>query len=445
MLRFAFVALSGLIALTGPTRAADVSEFTLDNGLQAIVIEDHRAPVVVHMLWYRVGAADEPPGESGIAHYLEHLLFKATETLENGEFSEIVEANGGSDNAFTSWDYTGYFQRVASDRLGLMMQMEADRMRNLLLTEDDIETERSVVLEERAERTETSPGALLGEQMSATLYQAHPYRIPIIGWRHEIEQLGRDEIFDFYHRFYAPDNAILIVAGDVTPDEVQALAEIHYGPIAASNAPRKARPTEPPQIANRRVTYEDPRVSDPYVIRSYLTQPREPGDQETAAALTLLSNVLSHGATGFLPSALQFDEQRALYAAGFYSGTRLDYGEFTIYNVPAPGISLEEAEADLDRVIADFLEMGIDPEQFARLQFQWEASRIYEEDDVGELARTYGNALSAGLSVQDIQEWPEIIAATTPEDVMEAARMVFEGTYHVTGYLTQPATEEATE
>ena len=419
--------------------ANEVSEFTLDNGLHAVVIEDHRAPVVVHMLWYRVGAADDPPGRSGIAHFLEHLMFKATETLESGEFSDTVEANGGSDNAFTSWDYTGYYQRVASDRLGLMMQMEADRMRNLLLTDDDISTERSVILEERAQRTDSSAGALFNEQLRASLYLAHPYRIPIGGWRHEIEALDREDVFSFYHDYYSPDNAILIVAGDVTPEEVRALAEEHYGPLEPSGIEPRQRPSDPPQIADRRVYYEDPRVSDPYVVRSYIAPERDAGDQRMAAALTLLSNVLAgSGATAVLPRVLQVEEARSLYASASYSGTNLDDTAFSIFNVPVPGVSLQEAEADLDRVIAQFLEDGIDPEQFARIQFQWEAEMIYAQDDVGDLARMYGVGLTSGLTVQDIQDWPDIIASITPEEVMDAARMVFTETTSVTGYLTAP-------
>ena len=439
MLRFALAACLCCLPISSIARAAEVTEFTLENGMQAVVIEDHRAPVVVHMLWYRVGAADEPPGRSGIAHFLEHLMFKATETLENGEFSQVVEANGGSDNAFTSWDYTGYFQRIASDRLGLMMQMEADRMRNLLLTDGDIETERSVILEERAQRTDSSAGALFNEQMRASLYLAHPYRIPISGWRHEIETPGREDVFSFYHDFYSPDNAILIVAGDVTPDEVRALAEEHYGPIAPSGVEPRARPAEPPQIADRRVYYEDPRVADPYVVRSYLAPERDPGDQRMAAALTLLSNVLAgSGATAVLPRVLQVEEQRSLYASASYNGTNLDDTSFSLFNVPVPGVSLEEAEADLDRVIARFLEDGIDPEQFARIQFQWEAEMIYAQDDVGDLARMYGVGLTSGLTVEDIEAWPGIIASITPEEVMEAARMIFTESTSVTGYLTAP-------
>src|SRR6056297_2795767 len=217
-----------------PLRAETVSGFTLDNGLEVVVIEDTRAPVVVHMLWYRVGAADEPPGKSGIAHFLEHLMFKGTDTLAPGEFSETVKANGGSDNAFTSWDYTGYFQRVAADRLPLMMEMEADRMRNLAMSEDDVRTERQVILEERSQRVDSDPASQFGEQRRAAQYLNHPYGIPIIGWRHEMETLDQDAALDFYRQYYAPNNAILIVAGDADPDEVRRLAEKHYGPIPAN-------------------------------------------------------------------------------------------------------------------------------------------------------------------------------------------------------------------
>ncbi|NJM83889.1 MAG: insulinase family protein, partial [Tabrizicola sp.] len=226
-----------------------VTNFQLENGLDVVVIEDHRAPVVVNMIWYRVGAADEPAGHSGIAHFLEHLMFKGTDKVAPGAFSATVEAQGGDDNAFTSWDYTAYFQRVAADRLDLMMEMEADRMRNLRLLEEDVLTERQVILEERSQRTDSSPGSLLSEQMRAAQYLSSPYGVPIIGWRHEMAQLSREDALEYYERFYAPNNAILIVAGDVDPEEVRKLAEAHYGPLAPSAgiSPR-LRPQEPPQL-----------------------------------------------------------------------------------------------------------------------------------------------------------------------------------------------------
>ncbi len=428
-----------------------VTEFTLDNGLDVVVIEDHRTPAVTHMLWYRIGAADEPPGQSGIAHFLEHLMFKATDELENGEFSRVVEANGGTDNAFTSWDYTAYFQHVAADRLGLMMQMEADRMRDLVITEADVVTERSVILEERAQRTDSSPGALFSEQNRAALYLNHPYGLPIIGWRHEMEELDREDALAFYDRYYAPNNAILIVAGDVTPEEVRRLAEEHYGPIPANlDLPERLRPSEPPHIAERRVIYEDVRVARPYVSRSYLAPERDSGAQEDAAAVALLGQILGGSAnTAVLGRTLQIEEERSLFSAAYYLPTQLDDAVFTILNVPVPGISLEEAEADIDRVLAEFLETGIDPAQFDRIKFQYEASEIFAQDDVQGLARQYGMALTTGLTVADIQAWPEVIASTTVEDVMAMAQRLFEGeTQSVTGYLTnppQPTQEEASQ
>ncbi|MGB0903373.1 MAG: M16 family metallopeptidase, partial [Mangrovicoccus sp.] len=284
-----------LISTLAPSlaQAEDITSFTLENGMDVVLIEDHRAPAVTHMVWYKVGAADEPLGKSGIAHYLEHLMFKGTDTVGPGEFSRRVSAEGGSDNAFTSWDYTGYFQRVAADRLPLVMEMEADRMTGLKLTEELARPELGVVLEERNERTDSSPGALFGEQRRAAQYLHHPYGRPIIGWRHEIESLTMQDAMDFYSDHYAPNNATLVVAGDVSPDELRALAEQYYGTIPANPAiTDRARVQEPPQLAERRVVFEDPRITNPYVMRSYLAPERDAGDQKASAALELLADYL---------------------------------------------------------------------------------------------------------------------------------------------------------
>jgi zinc protease len=432
------------LALASAVQAAEnVTEFFLDNGMQVVVIEDHRSPAVVHMVWYRAGAADEPPGQSGVAHFLEHLMFKGTDDLESGEFSDTVNANGGSGNAFTSWDYTGYFQRVASDRLGLMMEMEADRMRDLRFADEEVVTERSVIIEERAERVDSSAGGLFNEQMRATFFHNHPYGIPIIGWRHEMEQLDREALVAFYDAHYWPNNAVLIVAGDVTPDEVRGLAETHYGPIPSNpDITVRTRPQEPPQIADRRLIYEDERVANPYVARAYYAPAREPGDQRQAAALTLLAEILGgSGQTSIFARQLQVEEERALFSAAFYDSTSYDASSFNIVNVPVPGISLEEAEADLDRTIAQFLEDGIDPAQFERIKFQIEASQIFEEDNVQGLARGYGVALTSGLTVDDVEAWPDVLASVTTDEVMAEARRLFTETRSVTGYLMQPAIE----
>ncbi len=420
-----------------PAFASNISSFELDNGMEVVVLEDHRAPVVVHTVWYKVGAADEAPGKSGIAHFLEHLMFKGTDKMENGELSETVTRNGGSDNAFTSWDYTAYYQRVAADRLPLMMEMEADRMRGLQMTEEDVVTERDVVLAERNQRTDSDPSALFREQMRAAQFLNHPYGIPVIGWRHEIEQLNRDDAFAFYRQYYAPNNAILVVAGDVYPDDVRQLAETYYGPIAPTiGLQDRVRPTEPPQRAERRMTMRDPRVSQPYVTRSYIATERNSGDQSDAAALTILANLLGgDGATSYLGQALMFEDPKAIYVSASYGGASLDLATFGLVIVPVPGVSLDDAEAALDATIARFLAEGVDMEQFERLKTQLRASLIYKQDNIEGLAREYGANLAIGLSIEDIEAWPDVLAAVTPDDVMAAARSVFNKSNAVTGHL----------
>lgn len=433
------------LVFTTPLFAKDaVTNFTLDNGLEVVVIEDHRAPVVVHMLWYRAGSADEAQGVSGIAHFLEHLLFKATDNMAAGEFSKVVSDNGGSDNAFTSYDYTAYFQRVAADRLGLMMQMEADRMRHLQLTEDDIATERDVILEERAQRVDSDPSALFREQLNAAAYLHHPYGRPIIGWRHEAEALSRADALAFYQRYYAPNNAILIVAGDVTPEEVKELAQTHYGPLEPTvDLGARDRLSEPPQLAERRLRFEDPRVSQPYILRRYLAPERDAGAQQDAAALVYLSEILGGtGATSVLGKGLQFDDPIAVYTGANYGAVSLDDSYFTLVVLPKPGVSLADAEAALDREIAAFLKTGIDPDQFERIKFQIRAGQVYAQDNAMERAERYGRALTSGLTIEDVQAWPDVLQSVTPDQVMEAARKIFDDRKSVTGWLVPEGGEE---
>ena len=423
--------------LTSAAAADTVTSFQLENGLDVVVIEDHRAPVVTQMMWYRAGSADEVAGKSGIAHFLEHLMFKGTDEVGPGEFSAIVEAQGGNDNAFTTWDYTGYFQHVAADRLDLMMKLEADRMRDLVLAEPDVLTERDVILAERNERTDSDPGALLSEQMNAALYQNLRYGVPVIGWRHEMETLSRDDALAWYSRYYAPNNAILVVAGDVLPGDVRKMAEAHYGPLKPTVGllPRK-RPSEPPQLAERRLTLADARVSQPYVSRSYLAPERNSGDQKKAAALAILAQLLGgSGTTSVLARALQFDTQTAVYSSAYYDGTSIDSASFGLAVVPLPGVSLQAVEDAMDGVIAKFLQDGVEPEAFARIKTQIAAQNIYARDDVDGLARKYGEALVIGLTIKDVQDWPDILAAVTPDDVMAAANEVFDKRHAVTGWL----------
>ena len=422
--------------LTPAARAEPkVSDFRLDNGMEVVVIEDHRTPVVTHMVWYRVGSADEPWGHSGIAHFFEHLMFKASGKFGDGAFSKIVASNGGSDNAFTSYDYTAYFQRIAADRLGLVMGMEADRMRNLVLTEEVVATERAVILEERSQRTDNSPQGLFAEQMSAALYMNHPYGVPVIGWRHEIEQLNLADAQAFYARYYAPDNAILVVAGDVTPAAVRALAETHYGPLKPSGRPPEARPQEPPQLAPRRVEMRDPRVRQPFVQRLYLVPSYDPSNPREAAALSILSDVLGDGITSRLAQALQLDQKVAIDTGSYYSPGRRDQAGFSLYGVPAPGQDLATVEAAMDAVLAQLTAEGPTGEELARVKRLNRAARIFAQDSMSSQARRYGGALAAGQTVADVQNWPVVMEAVTAEDVRRVAEKYLVPETSVTGWL----------
>lgn len=433
-----------VMPMSATAASTGVTTFELENGMQVVVVEDHRAPVVQHMVWYRAGSADETSGTSGVAHFLEHLLFKATDTLAEGELSATVAANGGRDNAFTSFDYTAYFQRVAADRLEIMMRMEADRMRNIRLTETNIETERKVIIEERNQRTENNPRALLSEQMRAVQYHNHRYGVPIIGWMHEMETLDMEDVLGFYETYYHPNNAILVVSGDVEPDEVRRLAARYYGVIPENtDLPKRQRSAEPPQTAERRVLLRDTRVAQPYVSRSYLATERNSGDQHMAAALTLLADLLGGGTTSYLTEKLQFETQKAVYTSAFYGGVSLDDATFSVVIVPTVDLSLEEAEDAMDATLAQFLVDGVDEDRLARIKYQLRASEIYGRDNVDGIANRYGRALASGLTVEDVQSWPEVLQAVTADEIMAAARKVLVRNASVTGWLMR--NEEVTQ
>lgn len=432
-----------LSAQSGVAETGKVTTFELENGLQGVVIEDHRAPVVTNMVWYRVGSADEPAGYTGLAHFLEHLLFKGTKNLKPGEFSKIVKENGGLDNAFTSYDYTGYFQRVAADRLPLMMQLEADRMRNLVLSEEDVITERNVVIEERRTRVDSDPNSQFQEQRRAMMFMNHPYRNPVIGWQREIEALNREDALDFYKTYYAPNNAILVIAGDVYPDEVKALAEKHFGPLEPSDniAPR-VRPKEPPHLAPVTITFSDPRQTQPYMVRSYHAPKRQSGNQKEAAALVMFAQLLGgSGLSSVMGQKLQLDQQIAVATSAWYDSVSYDPETFGLYAMPRPGVEMDDLVAAVDQVLADFLEDSVDADHLARLKVQIAAEDIYELDDQSSVARTYGAALTAGLTVEDVQTWSQVLQDVTEEDIMAAARKVLNIKQSVTGLMLPPQAE----
>ena len=418
--------------------AADVSHFTLSNGLEVVVVPDHRAPVVTHMIWYKVGAADETPGKSGLAHFLEHLMFKGTEKNPGDAFSRDVAAIGGQENAFTTSDYTAFFQRVPRDRLKEMMALEADRVTGLVLTDDVVRPELSVVLEEQNMRVANNPSARLSEQMDAALYLNHPYGRPVIGWRREIEKLSRDDALAFYRRFYTPNNAVVVVAGDVTADEVKADAEATYGKVAdrAETNPRQ-RPLEPLPEASRTVTLADLRVEQPSVARDYLVPSEttaKPGESE---ALDVLAHVLGTGENCRLYRSLVLDKGIALSAGAYYSGTALDYGKLGVYGSPKPGVSLRDVEAGIDAVLADVIDNGVAADELDRAKTRLIADAVYAEDNQATLARWYGSALATGQTVDEVRGWPDRIRAVTADDVQQAARNWLDRRRSVTGYLVK--------
>ena len=424
--------------------AQAISHSRLDNGMDVVVIPDRRAPVITHMVWYRNGSADDPAGKSGIAHFLEHLMFKGTARHPQGEFSEIVAELGGQENAFTSTDYTAYFQRAAKEHLPVLMEFEADRMTGLVLSDEIVDPERDVVLEERRMRTDSDPGSQLNEAVQATLYSHHPYGTPIIGWSHEIEGLGRADALAYYHRFYTPENAILIVAGDVDNDEVVALARETYGRVPArGETPVRVRQREPEPRAHRLVTLADPKVEQPsaqrvYMVPSYKTE--KPGE---AAALEVLAHLLGGGSTSLLYKALVLDRKIAVAAGAYYMGTALDETRFFLWGIPTEEVSLETLDAAIEEIVHGMGQTLVDAADLTRAQTRLVADAVYAQDNQASLARWYGAALSTGLTVEAVERWPSDIEAVTAEDVRAAAATWLRKRRAVTGFLVMADDEAA--
>jgi zinc protease len=440
------ISADGVRAQTTVTSEPPAS-FSLGNGLKVVVIPDHRTPVVTQMIWYKVGSADETPGKSGLAHFLEHLMFKGTSKHPAGEFSQTVLRVGGNENAFTSTDYTGYFQRVPREQLPRMMEFEADRMTGLILKDENVLPERDVVLEEYNMRVANNPEARLAEQIMAALYLNHPYGRPVIGWHHEIEKLNREDALAFYRRFYAPNNATLVIAGDVDVAEVRPMAERTFGPVPAQPAipVQRIRPQEPEPVAPRTVTLADPRVEQPSVRRYYLVPSATTAASGESPALDVLAQLMGGGSNSYLYRALVVDHPLAFSASAGYQGTALDPTQFMISVSPKPGVEFATVEQVVDGVIADVGQNAVRAEDLERVKTQLIAEAIYAQDNQATLARWYGAALTTGLSIEDIRSWPDRIRAVTAEQVRAAAQKWLDKKRSVTGYLikdTAPKREE---
>jgi zinc protease len=425
------------LAAAQTVTAAPPATFTLANGMQVVVIPDHRTPVVTQMVWYKVGSADETAGKSGLAHFLEHLMFKGTAKHPAGEFSQTVQRVGGSENAFTSTDYTGYFQRVTKDQLGKMMEFEADRMTGLVLKDENVLPERDVVLEEYNMRVANSPEARLSEQVMAALYLNHPYGRPIIGWHQEIQKLDREDALAFYKRFYAPNNATLVIAGDVEAPEIRPMIERTYGVIPAqpSIPAQRIRPQEPTPAASRTVTLADPRVEQSSVRRYYLAPSATTAAAGESQALDVMAQLIGGGSNSYLYRALVVDKGLAITAGASYQGTALDSAQFMISVSPKPGVEFADVEKTMDAVIADIAANAVPAADLERVKTQLVAEAIYAQDNQASLARWYGAALTTGLSVEDIRAWPDRIKAVTAEQVRDVAQKWLDKKSSVTGYL----------
>lgn len=427
---------TGLAAAQETAKPSEVSNFLLANGMEVVVIPDRRAPVVTHMVWYKVGSADEQPGKSGIAHFFEHLMFKGTQAHPAGELSRRVAEIGGNDNAFTSYDYTGYHQTIPPDALQMVMEIEADRMRNLVLTDDMIATERDVVLEERGSRVENDPNGLLDEEIDATFFQNHPYGTPVIGWLHEIAQLNRDDAAAFYDRYYAPNNAVLVVAGDVEPDAVKTLAESIYGKIPRGpDLPPRIRPKEPEQNTSRTVTLADPRVSLPSFSTSWLVPSYRSAKPGEAEALDLLSEILGGGIRSRLYQELVVKSGLASSAGAYYEGSRLDASAFAVYGSPRGDASLDAVKTAIEAEVAKIVKDGVSEQELASAKKRFVRGMVFARDNAAGLAQIYGATLSVGGNVADIRDWTSRIEKVTAADVRDVASRYLGGRNFVTGFL----------
>ena len=389
--------------------------------MQVLVIPDHRAPVVTQMVWFKVGAVDDPPGISGLAHFFEHMMFRGTKALPGDGFAQTIAKNGGENNAFTTHDYTAFYEQIAKDRLPLAMGLEADRLANLDLSDSNIVPERDVVLEERRMRVDNDPQSLMNEQMEAALHLSHPYGRPVIGWAEEVRRIDRIPAQDFYDHHYAPNNAILVIAGDVTPAEIRTMAQRQYGKVAARTLQPRAEFAEPPRLAETRMTIVRPDARVPVLARIYRVPSYAQGVPGQAEALETYAQVLGGDQTAALYRILVEQKKLATDAGASYDGYARDAGEFSVYAVPRPGVSLELLERAVDQVMAGFVTAPPKASDLQRAKTELVAAVTYRRDSQYALASAYGQALVIGLTVDDVNAWPGRIRAVNADGVKRAA------------------------
>ncbi|MCX7171500.1 MAG: pitrilysin family protein [Proteobacteria bacterium] len=405
---------------------ANPYEKTLGNGLRVIVKEDHRAPTVVHMVWYGVGAIDEVDGASGVAHVLEHMMFKGTRKLGPGEFSKRVAALGGRDNAFTSLDYTAYFQQVPKRALAQMMALEADRMANLKLDAKEFAQEIKVVMEERRLRTEDDPQSLLHEAMNAVAFQAHPYRRPVIGWMNDLENMTYRDAQDWYRRWYVPNNATLVVVGDVDHLATFRLAEQHYGGIPRRLLPQRRPLVEPPQLGAKRLSVKAPAKLPQLAMAWKVPRLKDVERDREPYALEMLAALLDGHDASRLSKHLVRGQKIAQTASAGYDSMLRGEAQFILEGQPAEAHTVADLEAALRTEIRRIQEEGVSAEELARVKTQSIASQIYKRDSMMAQAMEIGSAEAVGISWRDIDRILDRIRNVTTQEVQEVARKYFQ-------------------
>jgi zinc protease len=401
---------------------AEVFEKTLGNGLKVIVKEDHRAPVIVQQIWYRAGSMDENVGVTGIAHVLEHMMFKGTKNVPVGQFSKRISAAGGRENAFTSNDYTAYFQQLHKSKLPLAMQLESDRMHNLQLTAAEFGKEIKVVMEERRMRTDDEPHALMHEKLMAAAYQEHPYRTPVIGWMNDLQTLSANDAKTWYKNWYAPNNATLVVAGDVKASEVFALAQRFYGGIPAHSLPARKRFSEPPQLGVKRIVVKAPAQLPHLVMAYHAPTLRDPEKDWKPYALQILAGILDGNASARLNKVLVREKQLASNAGAEYDATSRGPSLFTLEGTPSEGKSVTEMEEGLREQITILKRDGVSEDELKRVKAQVTASEVYKLDSLFYQAMQIGQMESIGLSYNAIPLILKKLQAVTAQQVQEVAR-----------------------
>ena len=413
-----------LVSLISFEVFANPHEYMLTNGLKIVVKEDHRSPVVISQIWYKAGSIDELNGTTGVAHVLEHMMFKGTKNISSGEFSKKIAAVGGRDNAFTSRDYTGYFQQLHKSKLALAMKLEADRMRNLILTEEEFAKEIKVVMEERRLRTDDQPHALVYEKMMSVAYQSHPYRRPIIGWMNDLENMTVGDAQEWYDRWYAPNNAVLVLVGDVDPKEVYSLAQKYYGEIEsrpiASLAVRKPQ-TEVTQAGIKRLQIKAP-AQMPYLVMGYHAPVLHDASADWEPyALQMLVGVLDGNGSARLNKELVRNQQIASSINADYDSTGRGPGMFFLSGTPSEGRSAAELESALRIEIERLIDAGVTEKELRRVRAQVVSGHVFQLDSMFYQAMQIGQLESVGLSYRDLDAIIKKLQAVTAEQVREVA------------------------